>query len=279
MAAAGLDRQPGLGINEPMDLSDDQLERYARHIILKEVGGSGQIKLLESAVLIVGAGGLGTPLATYLAAAGVGTLGIVDQDIVDRSNLQRQILFSQDDIGRPKVEVAKQALAKINPDVRVRAFELRLDASNAEEIFSGFDLIADGCDNFETRLVVNDAAIATRKPLVSAALAPFEGQLSTFKPHQTAPDGEPWPCYRCLVASAPEVVERSCSQQGILGAVAGVLGTMQALEVLKELLSIGESLAGRLLIVDGLTFKVRSIRLRADPSCPGCGHLGRLTGP
>ena len=150
---------------------------------------------------------------------------------------------------------------------------MRLDASNAEEIFSGFDLIADGCDNFETRLVVNDAAIATRKPLVSAALAPFEGQLSTFKPHQTMPDGEPWPCYRCLVASAPEVAERSCSEQGILGAVAGVLGTMQALEVLKELLSIGESLAGQLLIVDGLTFKVRSIRLRADPTCPGCGHL------
>lgn len=256
-----------------MDLRDDQLERYARHIILKEVGGSGQVKLLESAVLIVGAGGLGTPLATYLAAAGVGTIGIVDSDTVDRSNLQRQILFSEDDVGRPKVEVAKQALEKINPDVRVKAFNMRLDGSNAEKIFSGFDLIADGCDNFETRLVVNDAAIATRKPLVSAALAPFEGQLSTFKPHQTAPDGELWPCYRCLVVSAPELAERSCSEQGILGAVAGVLGTMQALEVLKELLSIGESLAGQLLIVDGLTFKVRSIRLRADPNCPGCGHL------
>jgi adenylyltransferase/sulfurtransferase len=256
-----------------MNLSDDQLERYARHIILKEVGGSGQVKLLESAVLIVGAGGLGTPLATYLAAAGVGTIGIIDSDTVDRSNLQRQILFSEGDIGRPKVEVAREALRKINPGVEVMPFDARLDASNAEEIFAGFDLVADGCDNFETRLVVSDAATAARKPLVSAALAPFEGQLSTFKPHERGPDGEPWPCYRCLVAAVPEAAERSCSEQGILGAVAGVLGTMQALEVLKELLGIGKSLAGQLLIVDGLTFRVRSIRLRAEPACPGCGHL------
>ena len=256
-----------------MELRDDQLERYARHIILKEVGGAGQIKLLESKVLIVGAGGLGTPLAIYLAAAGVGTVGIVDSDLVERSNLQRQILFSEDDIGRPKVEAAKAALGKLNPDVKVQAIEVRLDASNAADIFADFDLIADGCDNFVTRLAVSDATVATKKPLVSAALAPFEGQLSTFKPHQKGPNGEPWPCYRCLVARDPEIAERSCAEQGILGAVAGVLGTLQALEVLKELLGIGDSLAGQIMIVDGLSLKIRSIRLRADPNCPGCGHL------
>ena len=261
-----------------MDLRDDQLERYARHIILKEVGGSGQVRLLESAVLIVGAGGLGTPLAAYLAAAGVGTIGIIDPDTVDLSNLQRQILFTGDDLGRPKVEVVKQALKRINPDVEVKAFEMRLDASNAQEIFANFGLIADGCDNFETRLVVSDAALAARKPLVSAALAPFEGQLSTFKPYEKGPDGDPLPCYRCLVAAVPEAAERTCSEQGILGAMAGVLGTMQALEVLKELLQIGESLAGQLLIIDGLSFRARSIRLLADPACPGCGHMNADSG-
>lgn len=255
-----------------MDLTDEQLERYARHIVLKEVGGSGQVRLLESRVLIIGAGGLGSPLAAYLAAAGVGVIGIIDDDVVARSNLQRQILFSESDIGQPKARVAKRALKSINPGIKVVAIEKRLDERNADEIFAGFDLIADGCDNFPTRLTVNDAAVRARKTLVSAALGPFEGQLATFKPHEKNPDGEPLPCYRCLVASVPEgEVERSCSEHGILGAVAGLLGTMQATEVIKELLNIGESVAGRLLLVDALSMQVRSIRLPADPACPACG--------
>lgn len=262
-----------------MDLTDDQLERYARHIILKEVGGEGQIRLLESAVVVVGAGGLGSPLATYLAAAGVGRIGIVDSDAVERSNLQRQILFSENDIGRPKVEAAQEALCRINPEVKIKPIHARLEAGNADAIIAPYDLIADGCDNFQTRIVVSDACVAARKTLVSAALAPFEGQLATFKPHLRGPDGAALPCYRCLVAAEPEAAERSCAEQGVLGAVAGVLGTLQALEVLKELLSIGDSLAGRLLILDGLTFRSRTIRLPADPACPGCSHLHRAETP
>jgi len=249
-------------------LTDDQLERYARHIILKEIGGAGQAKLLASKVLIIGAGGLGAPVALYLAAAGVGTIGLIDDDDVALSNLQRQILYGTDDVGKPKVERAKARLNALNPDVTVRLHNMRLTGENADAIIRDYDLVADGCDNFATRFVVNDACYRNAKTLVSAAVGQFDGQLATFKPHA----GPGLPCYRCFVpAPPPEGSVPNCAEGGIIGALTGVIGSLQAMEVIKEITGVGESLAGRLMLYDALDARFRTVKLAADPHCALCG--------
>jgi molybdopterin-synthase adenylyltransferase len=257
-----------------MELSEAQFHRYARHLILDEVGEEGQEKLLASRVLVVGAGGLGSPLLLYLAAAGVGTLGIIDHDTVDLTNLQRQIAHGSERIGMAKVESARQAIASVNPEIRVEAHAVALDASNVASLVGRYDLIADGSDNFATRYLLTDACFAAGKPLVAAALAPFDGQLSTYKPYL----GAFHPCYRCLFREAPppDLVPR-CETAGILGAVAGVVGTLQAVEILKELLGIGESLSGTLLMYDALGTRFQRIKLPKDPECPTCGRKAPTT--
>ena len=255
-----------------MKLTDQQLERYARHIILKEVGGVGQKKLLSAKVLVVGAGGLGSPLLLYLAAAGVGTIGIVDSDIVSLSNLQRQVVHDTFYVGKAKTDSAETRVNAINPDVSVIKHTEKLTTKNAKKLIEAYDIVADGCDNFETRLLVNDTCAMLNKTLVSAALSQFEGQLATFKPF--AKSDKPLPCYRCFVPQVPaDQEEQSCSERGILGVIAGVLGTMQATEVLKEILNIGESLAGKILIYDALSQRQRIIGLPRDPNCPTCKDL------
>jgi adenylyltransferase/sulfurtransferase len=251
-----------------MELTEAQFHRYARHLILDEVGEEGQAKLLAARVLVVGAGGLGSPLLLYLAAAGVGTLGIIDHDRVDLTNLQRQIAHASDRIGMAKVESARQAVAAINPEIRVEAHQAELGAANAAGLIARYDLVADGSDNFATRYLLTDACFAAGKPLVAAALAPFDGQLSTFKPYL----GAGHPCYRCLFREAPppDLVPR-CETAGILGAVAGVIGTLQAVEVLKEILGIGDSLSGTLLMYDALGTRFHRIAVPKDPHCPTCG--------
>ncbi|MGY8985007.1 MAG: HesA/MoeB/ThiF family protein [Sphingomonadales bacterium] len=256
-----------------MTLTDQQLERYARHIILKDVGGLGQKKLLKSKVLIVGAGGLGAPLIMYLAAAGVGTIGIIDDDLVTLSNLQRQIIHQTKNIGLSKTQSSLEMVKNINPDVNVRLYQERLTLKNAETIIKKFDLVADGCDNFETRLLVNDVCYKTQTPLVSGALSQFEGQVATYKPFENNQQNEPYPCYRCLVPENPgDGGGDSCSDQGVLGIIAGVVGTLQATEVLKELLGIGKSLCGKLLIYDALSSNTRLINLKRDIKCKTCGE-------
>jgi molybdopterin-synthase adenylyltransferase len=250
-------------------LTEAQFERYARHLILDEVGEDGQARLMAARVLVVGAGGLGSPILLYLAAAGVGTLGIVDDDTVDLSNLQRQIVHPTSRIGQAKVESARRTLNEINPEIAVEPHNLRLDAANAASLVEAYDIVADGSDNFATRYLLNDVCHRRAKPLVAAALSPFEGQLSTFKSYL----GPPHPCYRCLFREPPPpgAVPR-CEEAGILGAVAGVIGTLQATEVLKELLGIGESLSGRLLIYDALRSDFHRVKLPRDPDCPTCGQ-------
>jgi adenylyltransferase/sulfurtransferase len=251
-----------------MEFTDDQLQRYARHIILPEVGGVGQEKLLGARVLVVGAGGLGAPLLLYLAAAGVGTIGVVDDDVVDLSNLQRQVIHGTDRVGTPKVESAREAIARVNPEVRLVPHRVRLTAENAFALLADYDIVADGSDNFATRFLVNDACHLAGKTLVSAAILRFEGQIATFKSHL----GADYPCYRCLYRDAPPPgLIPSCSEGGVLGALAGVLGSMQAVEVLKEAMGIGESMAGQLMIYDALDATMRKIRLPRDPGCPLCG--------
>jgi adenylyltransferase/sulfurtransferase len=256
-----------------MPLSDAQLERYARHIVLKEIGGPGQQKLLGARVLVIGAGGLGAPCLMYLAAAGVGTLGVIDHDRVSLSNLQRQIIHDTESLGRLKVESAAERLARINPDVRVVAHAERLTAANALDIISGYDIVADGCDNFPTRFLVNDACYFARVPVVSGAVGPFEGQIATFKSHERGADGIPLANYRDLVGEAPPPGSiPACEEAGVLGALTGVIGSMMALEVIKEITGAGESLAGRLLIYDALETRVRTIRLKRDPANPLTGE-------
>lgn len=248
------------------DLSDDEIARYSRHILLDEVGGEGQARLRAARVLVVGAGGLGSPLLLYLAAAGIGTIGLVDDDVVDLSNLQRQVAHTTARLGQPKVHSAAEAARAINPGVIIEPHQLRLTAANAPALVARYDIVCDGSDNFPTRFLVADACLAARRTLVSAAVLRFDGQLSTFKPHQGGP------CYRCLhPAPPPEGTFPSCSESGVLGAVTGVMGTLQATEVLKEVLGIGEGLSGRLLIWDALSARVRTIRLPKDPACPACG--------
>ena len=243
-------------------LSDAQLDRYARHIVLPEIGGLGQRKLLASRVLVIGAGGLGSSCLEYLAAAGVGTLGIVDDDVVELSNLQRQVIHSSADLGVAKVTSAARRIAAINPDVGVIEHAVRLTADNAAALVAGYDLVADGSDSFATRLAVSDACVAAGKTLVSAAVGRFDGQLATFRGHE--PDK---PCYRCLVGNHFDEDARSCAEAGVLGALTGVMGAMQALEVIRELAGFGESLAGRLLLYDGLSARSRTLTLPKDPGC------------
>lgn len=258
-----------------MDFTDEQLERYARHIILRDVGGAGQTALMQAKVLVVGAGGLGSPVLAYLAAAGVGTLGIVDDDVVDLSNLQRQIIHTTSDIDVPKADSAAEKIAALNGDVTVRLHKVRLDAGNARDIIADYDIVADGTDNFKTRHIVNDTCVALEKTLVSAALGPFEGQVATFKPHA----GKGLPCYRCFLPEEPPAdMQRTCSDLGILGAVAGVVGTLQATEILKEILGIGDSLAGKMLMYDALGASTRVIGLPQDPNCRTCARPGGQNG-
>jgi adenylyltransferase/sulfurtransferase len=251
-----------------MDFREDQVERYARHIVLREVGGVGQAKLLGSRVLVIGAGGLGSPLLMYLAAAGVGTLGVVDDDQVTLSNLQRQVIHTSDRLGAPKTESAAETLAALNPDVEIVSHPERFEAHNAFDLIADYDLVADGSDNFATRFLVNDACFIARKTLVSAALLRFDGQLSVFKAHQ----GGDNPCYRCIYREPPpEGMIPTCAEGGVLGALAGAMGSLQATEVVKELLGIGKSLSGSLLIYDALDTTFRKVRVRPDPACPLCG--------
>lgn len=255
-----------------MSLSDEQLERYARHIILREVGGTGQAKLRDARVLIVGAGGLGSPALLYLSAAGVGTIGVVDNDEVSLSNLQRQIAHRTADIGRLKVESASESARAINPDTHVNRHATRLTAHNAIELVHNYDIVLDGSDNFATRFLVNDACFFGKRTLVSAAVGQFDGQLATFKAHVRPKDARTYPCYRCLYPEAPPPgTVPSCTEAGILGALAGVLGTLQALEALKEILGIGDSMAGRLMLYDGLGGTFRTVKLKPDPACALCG--------
>jgi adenylyltransferase/sulfurtransferase len=256
------------------EFSEDQITRYSRHILLNEVGGNGQAKLLAARVLVVGAGGLGSPLVLYLAAAGVGTIGIVDDDHVELSNLQRQIAHTTQRLGERKVDSAAAAARAINPGVTVETHAVRLTAQNAIGLIRQYDLVCDGSDNFATRFLVADACVLAKRTLVSAAVLRFDGQLSTFKPHAD-PAG---PCYRCLYpAPPPDGLMPSCSEAGILGAVTGVMGSLQATEVLKEIMGIGDGLSGRLLIWDALSARVRTVRLHRDPACPLCGTNPRIT--
>ena len=262
--------QPGraLSYEVSMAFSDDELERYARHIVLREVGGIGQARLKAARVLVIGAGGLGSPLILYLAAAGVGTLGIVDFDHVSLSNLQRQIAHRTQDVGRAKTQSAADSIAAINPLTQVELHPVRLTAANALDLIARYDIVADGSDNFDTRFLVNDACYFARKTLVSAAVTEFDGQLSTYKAY----DGNELPCYRCLFPEPPPPgTAPSCSETGILGAAAGVMGTLQSLEVLKEILGLGESLAGKLLIYEALSTRFRNVRVHRDPDCRLCG--------
>jgi molybdopterin/thiamine biosynthesis adenylyltransferase len=262
------DGAPGRGTPPP--LTDEQLERYARHIVLREVGGPGQARLLSARVLVVGAGGLGSPVILYLAAAGVGTIGVADFDRVSLSNLQRQIAHRTADIGRLKTESAGDAAHAINPEIRIVPHSERLTVANAASLIAGYDLVADGSDNFATRFLVNDACYFGRKTLVSAAVTEFDGQLATFK---AKPGGKQlYPCYRCIFPDRPPPdAVPNCSETGILGAVSGVMGTLQALEVIKEILSVGDSLAGRLLIYDALAARFRTVKVPPDPACRLCG--------
>ncbi len=248
--------------------SPAELERYARHIILPEVGGAGQQALKRARVLVIGAGGLGSPLALYLAAAGIGTLGIVDDDRVSLSNLQRQVLHSSSRIGQLKTESAAVALAELNPHVRVVEHSLRLDAGNIADVLQGYDIVADGSDNFDTRFLVSDTCHRLGKTLVTAAMLRFDGQLSTFKSHL----GAPHPCYRCVFPEPPPPGSvPACAEAGVLGALGGVMGSLQALEVIKEITGLGDGLSGRLLLYDALRGEMRSVRLKRDPACRICG--------
>ena len=253
-----------------MALSDTQLERYSRQLLLKEVGGKGQKKISEAKVFLIGAGGLGSPSALYLASAGIGTLGIVDDDVVDLSNLQRQILHSTNTLNRPKVDSAEETIAKMNPDVTVKKYTDRLNSENIMDVIKDYDLILDGSDNFSTRFLVNDACFFLKKTLISGSIFRFEGQLTTLRPHQ--PGDGPAPCYRCLYPEPPPPgLVPSCQEAGVLGVLAGTIGILQAAEALKEILNIGESLAGRLLIYDALDMAFRRVKVPKNPNCHLCG--------
>lgn len=251
-------------------LTDEQLERYARHILLREIGGAGQRRLLDAKVLVIGAGGLGAPALMYLAAAGVGTIGVVDDDIVSLSNLQRQVIFSTDEVGQPKGDSAARRLAAINPDVAVTVHHVRLTPDNARDLVAPYDLVLDGCDNFETRFAVNDAVLALGKTLVSAAIGEFDGQIAVYRPGR-----DDSPCYRCFVPEIPDNAAR-CTEQGVVGALAGVVGVWAALETVKTLAGFGADLTAHILLMDGLSAGTRKVKLRRDPACPACGAGNRL---
>jgi molybdopterin/thiamine biosynthesis adenylyltransferase len=257
-----------------MDLSRAEVERYARHIVLADVGGPGQQKLKASRVLVVGAGGLGAPAIQYLAAAGVGTLGIVDDDSVSLSNLQRQVIHPTAAVGMAKVESAREAVARLNPHVEVEVHALRLGAENVEGLVAGYDIVLDCTDNFATRYVVSDACFRARKPLVTAAVGQFDGSITTLKPHLVAADGTPNPTYRCVFPEAPpDGLLPTCAEAGILGALVGVIGSLQALEAIKEIVGIGEGLVGRLLLYDARGARFETIRYGWNPGNPLNGRL------
>ena len=259
----------GYDVEVPKTLTAEQRDRYSRHILIPEIGESGQRKLLEARVLLLGAGGLGSPTALYLAAAGVGTIGLVDNDVVDLSNLQRQVIHTTERIGVAKVDSAEQAIKALNPDVEVVKYRTRLDASNIMEIIAGWDIIVDGVDNFPTRYLLNDASVRLQIPVVSASILGFDGQLSVFAPYEG-------PCYRCLYPTPPPPeLAPGCSVAGVLGVVPGTMGLLQATEALKLLLGIGETYVGRLLIYDSLDGTFQELHLRRDPACPACGDAAR----
>ncbi len=249
----------------PEGMSPEQRMRYSRHTLLPEVGVEGQLKMLNAKVLLVGAGGLGAPAALYLAAAGIGTLGLVDDDEVDESNLQRQVIHNTERVGQPKTESARRTIEALNPDVEVVEHRTRLDATNIIEIISDYDVVVDGADNFPTRYLLNDASVRLRKPVVSASILAFDGQISTFVPYEG-------PCYRCLYPTPPPAeLAPSCGAAGVLGVMAGVMGLLQANEVIKLVIGIGEPLIGRLLLYDSLGTRFTELKVRRDPECPICG--------
>jgi adenylyltransferase/sulfurtransferase len=253
-------------------LSSDELERYARHIVLREVGGPGQAALKRARVLVIGAGGLGAPVLLYLAAAGVGTLGIVDDDTVSLSNLQRQVIHATPDVGRPKVVSAAEEIQRLNPHVKVEAHATRLTAANALDLISRYDIVADGSDNFATRYLVSDACFFAQRPLVTAAVGPFDGTLTTLRAHERGADGEPNPTYRCLFPEPPPAgTVPACAEAGILGALPGVLGSLMAFEVIREIVKFGEGLVGRLLMIDARSMRFETLAYRWDPDNPLSG--------
>jgi adenylyltransferase/sulfurtransferase len=256
-----------------MALTTEEIERYKRHLVLREVGGQGQQKLKASRVLVIGAGGLGSPMLMYLAAAGVGTIGIVDDDRVSLDNLQRQIVHDTPHVGAPKVASAAEMIERLNPHVRVEAHDFRIDAANALDLIARYDIVADGSDNFATRYLVSDACYLAGRPLVFAAVGPFDGYLTTFKPHERGADGEPYPSYRCVFPEPPPPgTVANCAEVGVLGAAVGVVGTLQAAEVLKEIVGYGESLAGRLLLYDARATRFTEIKIAWDPANPLSGR-------
>jgi len=259
-------QEQGLPVVTAEGLTPEQRMRYSRHTLIPEVGVDGQIKLLNAKVLLIGAGGLGSPAALYLAAAGVGTLGIVDDDLVDESNLQRQVIHNTERVGTPKTESARKTIEALNPDVKVVEYRTRLDASNIIEIIKDYDVLVDGADNFPTRYLLNDASVRLRKPVASASILPFDGQVSTFVPYVG-------PCYRCLYPTPPPAeLAPSCSENGVLGVMAGIMGLLQANEVTKLVIGIGEPLVGRLLLFEALSTSFTELKVRRDPDCPICGE-------
>ena len=270
----------GYPIDTPAQLSDAQRDRYSRHLLLPEVGEAGQAKLLKAKVLLIGAGGLGAPSSLYLAAAGIGTLGLVDADTVDASNLQRQVIHATSRLGMSKVDSAEQVIKDLNPDVKVVGYKERVDSSNVERIFKDWDVIVDGTDNFPTRYLVNDASVFLGKPVVHGSIFRFDGQLTTFVPPRAAKKLglEPGPCYRCLYPEPPPPhLAPSCQEAGVLGILPGVIGVLQATEAVKLVLGIGEPLIGRLLTYDSLKMKFRELKLRRNPECPVCGPKPSIT--
>ena len=259
-------KDEGLAWTTPRVLSADQRNRYQRHLLLPEVGEKGQMRLLDSKVLLLGAGGLGSPAALYLAAAGVGTIGIIDMDVVDSSNLQRQILHNVDRIGMRKVDSAKMTLTAMNPDVKVLTYDTRLGADNILDIIDGYDVIVDGTDNFPTRYLVNDAALVKNIPVVHGSIFRFEGQVTVFSPYVG-------PCYRCMIPEPPPPeLAPSCAEAGVLGVLPGIVGSIQAIETIKLLLELGDPLVGRLLTYDSMDESFRTFKVRRDPACPACGE-------
>jgi molybdopterin/thiamine biosynthesis adenylyltransferase/rhodanese-related sulfurtransferase len=259
-------QEQGLPVIAADGLTPEQRDRYSRHTLLPEVGVDGQIKLLNAKVLLLGAGGLGAPTALYLGAAGIGTLGLLDDDVVDASNLQRQVIHNTERIGEPKTTSARKTIEALNPDVNVVEHNLRLTSENIIELISEYDVIVDGADNFPTRYLLNDAAVRLRKPVVSASILSFDGQISTFVPYEG-------PCYRCLYPTPPPAeLAPSCSANGVLGVMAGTMGTLQANEVLKLILGVGEPLVGRLLLYEALGTRFTELKVRRDPDCPICGE-------
>jgi len=252
--------------------SSDEIERYARHIVLRGVGGPGQQKLKSARVLVIGAGGLGSPLIQYLAAAGVGGIGVIDDDEVSLSNLQRQVLHRTEDVGRAKVVSAAEAIERLNPHVEITPLKARLTAENARAIVEAYDVVADGSDNFSTRYVASDACYYAKRPLITAAVGAFDGSLTTLRPFENAANGEPNPTYRCLFPEPPpEGVVPTCAEAGVLGALTGVLGAMMALEVIREIVGFGEGLVGRLVLFDALDMRFETLRYRWDPANPLSG--------